>query len=212
MDRRTIDAYVRTGAFERETPQQLFDFLNDIFHFDIDLCASKKNKKVEKFFSLEKDSFKKKWRGNCWMNPPYGKPQNQCEPGCTKKTCTERGFHLDRYWPGIGDWLVRAHRQTKKYKGGNIVCLIPVRTATQWFNFVWRNSVAICFLHDRLKFDGSKSVALFPSAIAIFGKKLDMKVCERLSKIGAVVDKEHGLVVGPKRGKRDDREGTKQTP
>lgn len=200
MERKIIDAYIRTGAFERETPQWLFNFLNDIFHFEIDLCASKKNKKVEKFFSLERNAFKKKWRGNCWMNPPYGKPQNPCEPGCTKKTCTERGFHLDHYWPGVEDWLVRAYRQTKKYKGGNIVCLIPVRTATQWFEFVWKNAAAVCFLRERLKFGKSTSTALFPSAIAIFGEKIDRGVCSRLAEIGAVIDREYGLIEPKKRG------------
>lgn len=199
MNKTTINALVRTGAFERETPQDLFDFLNSIFEFEIDLCATKKNRKVKKYYSLKNDSFKKKWRGNCWMNPPYGKPQNPCVDGCNKKTCQERGFHLDKYWPGIEDWMARAYRQSRKHRGGNIVCLIPVRTATEWFNYVWLKSTAVCFLYERLRFGKAKSVALFPSALAIFGEKLDKNTCTELSRIGSVIDKRYGLIVRPRR-------------
>ena len=34
-----------------ETPQDLFDKLNEVFNFDIDVCALKENAKCEKYFT-----------------------------------------------------------------------------------------------------------------------------------------------------------------
>lgn len=56
-----------------ETPQDLFNRLNDEFHFDIDVCATPENAKCSKFFSPLDDGLSHDWQGVCWMNPPYGK-------------------------------------------------------------------------------------------------------------------------------------------
>lgn len=56
-----------------ETPQDLFNRLNDEFHFDIDVCAPPENAKCSKFFSPLDDGLSHDWQGVCWMNPPYGK-------------------------------------------------------------------------------------------------------------------------------------------
>lgn len=56
-----------------ETPQDLFNMLNDEFHFDIDVCATSENAKCSKFFSPLDDGLSQDWQGVCWMNPPYGK-------------------------------------------------------------------------------------------------------------------------------------------
>ena len=55
------------------TPQDLFNRLNDEFHFDIDVCATPENAKCSKFFSPLDDGLSQDWQGVCWMNPPYGK-------------------------------------------------------------------------------------------------------------------------------------------
>lgn len=56
-----------------ETPQDLFNRLNDEFHFDTDVCATSENAKCPKFFSPSMDGLRQDWQGVCWMNPPYGK-------------------------------------------------------------------------------------------------------------------------------------------
>ena len=56
-----------------ETPQDLFNMLDDEFHFDIDVCATSENAKCSKFFSPLDDGLSQDWQGVCWMNPPYGK-------------------------------------------------------------------------------------------------------------------------------------------
>lgn len=57
-----------------ETPQDLFNMLDDEFHFDIDVCATSENAKCSKFFPPPlDDGLSQDWQGVCWMNPPYGK-------------------------------------------------------------------------------------------------------------------------------------------
>lgn len=56
-----------------ETPQWLFDELNDEFHFTLDAAADSKNFKVLPFLTAEQDALKCKWSGQVWCNPPYGR-------------------------------------------------------------------------------------------------------------------------------------------
>jgi len=54
-----------------ETSQDLFDLLDDQYHFEIDCCASERNTKCERYFDdFEKE---KSVNGVAWMNPPFTK-------------------------------------------------------------------------------------------------------------------------------------------
>lgn len=46
-----------------ETPQELFDELNDIHHFTCDVCALPENAKCEKFYSPRENGLVQKWGG-----------------------------------------------------------------------------------------------------------------------------------------------------
>lgn len=56
-----------------ETPQELFDSLNQEFHFDLDVCAIPDNAKCDEFYTPEQDGLSQQWTGVCWCNPPYGR-------------------------------------------------------------------------------------------------------------------------------------------
>lgn len=59
-----------------ETPPWLFNPLNDLFSFDIDLCASKDNALVPEYFDEERDSLKQCWSAHAthaFCNPPFSK-------------------------------------------------------------------------------------------------------------------------------------------
>lgn len=55
------------------TPQEFFNKYNDIYHFDVDVCAIPENAKCKKFYTPEMDGLKQEWTGVCWCNPPYGR-------------------------------------------------------------------------------------------------------------------------------------------
>ena len=123
-----------------ETPQDFFDKLNEEFRFTLDVCAEEHTAKCEKYFTKEDNALDKDWRGTCWMNPPYGR--------------------------GIGVWLKKAYETAQN--GSMVVCLIPSRTDTKWWHDYVMSAHEIRFVKGRLKFDGHKNSAPFPSAIVVF--------------------------------------------
>lgn len=128
---------------EWATPQDLFDYWDSVFHFNIDVCATPENAKCSKFFTKEGDALKQDWKDYiCWMNPPYGK--------------------------NIYQWVEKAYHSAKR--GALVVCLLPARTDTRYFHdFCCKGYVV--FLKGRLKFGGSKNPAPFPSMVVVFCPK-----------------------------------------
>lgn len=125
-----------------ETPQDLFDKLNNEFQFTLDVCATPENAKCDKFYTKEQDGLKHPWKGTVWCNPPHGR--------------------------GIGQWVRRA--LFASVSGSTVVMLLPARTDTKWFHdYIYkRNNVEIRFIRGRLKFGGSKNSAPFPSMVVVF--------------------------------------------
>lgn len=167
-----------------ETPQDLFDFLDAIFKFDLDVCADANNSKCEAYLD---NCFIEDWPGRvCWMNPPYGNSILPCaDPSsCKKKRCLEEGKHVEEYIPGIADFVNKALVESQKEC--QVVTLVPSRTDTKWFQTMWKANI-IVFIKGRLKFGNSKSCAPFPSAIGIFGYSITSQQIAQLSILGKVI-------------------------
>ena len=79
------------------TPQWLFDKLNAIYDFDLDVCANSENAKFWRYYSPDDDGLKQTWTGRIWMNPPYGRTIGRC---LTEYTCVHCS---DRYQIDSGD-------------------------------------------------------------------------------------------------------------
>lgn len=141
------------------TPAWLFEFLDEIFGFDLDACADDENHLLDVYCSEEYSILTADiTHRTAFMNPPYGR--------------------------GIGDFIDAAHRLSKQ--NNRFVCLVPARTETKWFQTCWQAD-AIVFLRGRLKFQGAKSGAPFPSCLVIFGRGLSKIEQEKLNEIGKVV-------------------------
>ena len=126
---------------EWETPQDLFDRLDALYHFNLDVCATPENAKCERYFTKEQDGLSKNWGGYCaWCNPPYGRE--------------------------IGAWVRKGYESAKE-PGTTVVMLLPARTDTRWFHEYCRFGDVI-FLKGRLKFGGNANPAPFPSMIVKF--------------------------------------------
>ena len=129
-----------------ETPNKLFDWLRSIFPIDLDVCADKDNAKTKRFISAEQNALALEWRtftktGCCFMNPPYGR--------------------------NIGRWVHKAREQSQQ--GIVVVCLLPARPDTKWFQDICLPSGEILFLKGRVKFKNGQYAAPFPSCIVVFG-------------------------------------------
>ncbi len=169
-----IKLFFSSESDEWETPQGPFDELHEEFRFTLDVCATKENAKLPKFFTIEDNGLLQNWSGTCWCNPPYSKPERACKDLCTKKACPVRGFHLGQDRPGAIDWVKKAYWESRT--GVKIVMLLPVRTDVEYFHkYIWdekrhklRLGKEIRFLKGRLKFGDSEHPAPFPSMIVIF--------------------------------------------
>lgn len=127
---------------EWSTPQDLFDRLNEEFHFDLDVCANESNHKCPLYYDRKQDGLRMIWKGHVvWCNPPYGRD--------------------------IAKWVERAYNEHKTH-GTTIVMLLPVRTDTKWFHSYVLGRADIRFFKGRLRFGGSKNNAPFPSMLAIY--------------------------------------------
>ena len=127
-----------------ETPQELFDKLDQEFHFTLDVCADENNHKCDKYYTKAQDGLEQEWIGNViWCNPPYGRE--------------------------IANWVRKAY-YASEYNDVITVMLLPARTDTRWFHeYIYNKpNVEIRFLKGRLKFGGVKNSAPFPSMIVIF--------------------------------------------
>lgn len=132
------------------TPQKFFEELDKEFYFVLDVAATDKSTKCEKYFTPEDDGLSQSWNfgGSVFCNPPYGRE--------------------------IGKWVKKAYEESLKEKNP-IVLLIPARTDTKWFHDYIYNKAEIRFIKGRLKFedeDGNSSdSAPFPSMIVIYNRK-----------------------------------------
>ena len=136
----------RSDSAEWETPQKLFDELNDEFHFTLDVCSTDENAKCEKHFTKEQDGLIQDWSGETvWCNPPYGRE--------------------------ICNWV----RKCSEFSvgGGIAVMLLPARTDTKWFHDYVYKKAEIRFLKGRLRFNNAPENAPFPSMIVVFRKEIE---------------------------------------
>lgn len=139
-----INAGMMSSATDQwATPQELFDDLDSIYHFTLDVCASDWNAKCDRYFDEEQNGLAQEWVGTCWMNPPYGRT--------------------------IKEWVKKAYESAGN--GTTVVCLIPARTDTAWWHdYVMKGDIT--FLRGRVKFvsqtNDKDQSAPFPSAIVVF--------------------------------------------
>lgn len=140
-----IKACLSSKNEDWETPKELFYKYDNIYHFTIDIAASKDNALCEKFFTIEDNALIQDWGGYgnvCWMNPPYGRK--------------------------VSAFMKKALEESRK--GATVVCLVPSRTDTAW----WHECAMmgeITFIKGRLRFSNAKDSAPFPSAIVVFKGK-----------------------------------------
>lgn len=126
---------------EYGTPQDIYDGLNEEFHFDLDPSSTDENCKCPEHYTIYQNGLAQDWGGHrVFCNPPYSR---------------------------IKDWVQKAYRESLK-RGTVVVLLVPARTDTKWFHNYIYHRAEVRFIKGRLKFDGGKSSAPFPSMVVIF--------------------------------------------
>lgn len=147
------DLHFSSNKDDWETPQYLFDELNERFNFDLDAAADRENAKTNVFYSKQDNALENEWNGNVFCNPPYS-----------------RGGWMYK-------WVKKAYEEHLRDPNRVIVLLIPARTETRYFHEFIFGKAKVEFLKGRLKFevDGVPHPhnAPFPSALIIYGEYKD---------------------------------------
>lgn len=126
---------------EWSTPQDIYEQLDNEFHFNLDPCATIENHKCETFFTQNDDGLSKNWGGyRAFVNPPYSQ---------------------------IKQWVKKCWEESTK-PNTIIVMLIPARTDTKYFHEYINHRSEVRFIKGRLKFGNSSNSAPFPSMVVIF--------------------------------------------
>jgi len=53
---------------EWQTPYLLYDAIDKVCNFDLDVCASDTYHTCSKYYTKEQDGLTKEWSGSCWLN------------------------------------------------------------------------------------------------------------------------------------------------
>lgn len=136
-----------------ETPQWLFEKLNEEYPMHLDLAANAENSKCQFFISERTNALSTQFNWNeimcptCWLNPPYKR-----------------------------DIQTAFIKKASKTVDTRIVALLPARTDTKAFHdYIYRRpNTEIRFLKGRLKFSNSKQSAPFPSMLVIFNIEIPL--------------------------------------
>jgi len=120
---------------EWETPQDLFNKLNQEYNFTLDPCATKENAKTTKYYTKEQNGLLKSWKNEIvFVNPPYS---------------------------NIKEWAKKCANEYINNKT-TIILLIPSRTDTIYFHNYILPYAKLIFIKGRLHFNNSKNCAPFP--------------------------------------------------
>ena len=99
MDKQTQETMFSSKTPEWETPQSLFDRLDERWNFTLDPCCTEETAKCKTYFTEADDGLSQDWQGHrVFMNPPYGR--------------------------GMNVWLEKAYREGLK-KDTVVVCMVP---------------------------------------------------------------------------------------
>lgn len=128
------DLHFSSKNSEWQTPPELYKTLDSAYHFTLDVACTMQNCLAPHGLYVEEhDALKDDWKQICddlgkprvcFMNPPYGRNV-------------------------IDKWVKKAY--TESLDGVTVVCLIPARTCTSWFQD-YCSKGQIHFVRGRLKF------------------------------------------------------------
>lgn len=157
------------GTDDWGTDQEFFDYVDEVMHFEIDVCATPDLAKCDRFFTPEQNGLVQRWAPYvCWMNPPYSENIR---------------------------WVMYAEREGRR--GAIVAALVPSRTDTDWWMSGAKFARYILFVEGRLTFYTGEwnNPAPFPSALLFFcGKqRLTSKQLFHLEKKGHLVDQSYRI-------------------
>lgn len=131
------------GKQDWETPDYLFELLDQRWGFTIDGAAESHNTKCERYIDPETNAFQTELSGErVFCNPPYA------------------------------DMMPWVERFISWSKDNVVVALVQDKTDTVWFKTLWENSVTVWFLHGRIQFKGTQTGNMHGACVFVLDSRL----------------------------------------
>lgn len=160
---------------EWRTPPWLFKRFDDLYHFDLDACATEDNSlcgvqfyDIDRKYQDQDAEGVAKMRSAIFCNPPYD-----------TKSLTQISTHLIH----VCQFAKDIHKRVVA------VLLCPCKTDQEWWMNACYFATKICFIQGRLRFSGAKDGAQQSHAVFVFDS-----FCLNHRKIEFIFqpDKKHG--------------------
>jgi phage N-6-adenine-methyltransferase len=136
-----------------ETPADLGAALSlAVGGFDLDPCAPSRDVrrarvKARLLLTVEDDGLAVPWRGQVFVNPPYGRVLPRWVHKCAAESASARAV---------------------------VVALLPARPDTRWWHEHVAGTADVFMLRGRLRFGDGEQAAPFPSAVVTWGAKQEL--------------------------------------
>ncbi len=149
MNDKQIQGMMSSEHQDWATPPPFMRYLEEVFGWvpDLDAAASKENTKAPLYYDIEDNGLFGEWRGNVWVNPPFGS--------------------------ALPSWIDKAIIESDRDEVESIFMLIPARTDTQWCHKLMKHASIIYFIKGRFDFRRfpeleREGCAFFPSMLVVF--------------------------------------------
>ena len=146
------DVHYSSEKLDWETPRWLVDEARRLLGlncFHLDPAADALNTKAIYYCGpgseYSTDGLGEQWFGNVWLNPPYGR--------------------------SIGRWVEKAAQEVECGNAVSVCALLPARPDTKWWHDHVSRASLVLLLKGRVKFEGAKSSAPFPSALVVWERQ-----------------------------------------
>lgn len=132
----------RAGRNDWRTPAAVVEVVRLALRgrIDLDPCAGRRGH-GEANIRRPSCGLEEPWAGRVFVNPPFDE--------------------LDR-------WAAKCRREHEG-RGAEVILLLPARTDTAYWHEEIASATAVCFWRGRMRFEGAKSSAPFPTALAYWG-------------------------------------------
>ena len=124
------------------TPDDLFRDIEARYGpFDIDVAASEKNAKCERFYTEGDNALEQPWLGVAFCNPPY---------------------------KDLIKWVRKAWDEVRSGRCKRAVMLLPAQTSTAWFHDYALRYGHVWFIRGKRRFGGAKYNSMSASIVVVF--------------------------------------------
>lgn len=170
MADKDMSIHYSSGNDHWTTPIELFNALNALWGFTVDVACEIETALCPKFYTPAEDGLMQDWSNETWwMNPPYS---------------------------DLKPWLQKASASHRYNENSNGLILVPSRTDTKAFqDYAVPDCTCMCFIKGRIKFGDPNNTdpnkkqhpAPFPSVIIVFDNDLTEEKLNYLRSIGRVM-------------------------